>query len=54
LTELGKDAKWETYEHDVHGFCYVHRNDQGVYAPDAVQVQVVADSIAFFDKHMKA
>jgi len=53
LAELGKDAKWETYEHDVHGFCYVHRNDKGDYAPDAVQVKVVKDSIAFFDTYMK-
>ena len=53
LAELGKDTQWETYEHDVHGFCYVHRNDKGDYAPDPVQIQVVTDSIAFFDKHMK-
>jgi hypothetical protein len=32
----------------------VQRNGKGDYAPDAVQIQVVADSIAFFDKYMKA
>ena len=53
LVELGKDAKWATYEHDEHGFVYVQRNDQGVYDPDPVQVQAVNDSIAFFDRHMK-
>src|SRR5262245_12470546 len=53
LAELGKPARWETYEHDVHGFCYVKRNDHGVYDPDPVQVQVVKDSIAFFDRNMK-
>jgi dienelactone hydrolase len=53
LVELGKDAKWETYEHDVHGFVYVRRNDDGTYQPDAVQIQAVRDSIAFFDAHMK-
>jgi dienelactone hydrolase len=53
LIELGKDAAWKTYEHDVHGFVYVWRNDQGVYDPDPVQLQAVADSIAFFDAHMK-
>ena len=53
LVELGKDAKWATYEHDVHGFVYVRRNEQGVYAPDPVQVQAVQDSIAFFDAYMK-
>jgi dienelactone hydrolase len=53
LVELGKDAAWATYEHDVHGFVYVRRNENGVYAPDAVQIQAVRDSIAFFDKYMK-
>jgi dienelactone hydrolase len=53
LAELGKDAAWATYEHDVHGFVYVGRNEQGVYAPDAVQVTAVKDSIAYFDKYLK-
>lgn len=54
LAEQSKDAQWQSYEHDVHGFIYVHRNDKGDYAADTVQRQVVADSIAFFDRHMKA
>ena len=53
LVELGKDAKWATYEHNVHGFVYVGRNDRGVYDPDPVQIQAVGDSIAFFDNYMK-
>ena len=53
LDELGKDATWATYEHDVHGFVYVQRNEAGAYAPDAVQVQAVNDSIAFFDRYLK-
>ena len=54
LIEAGKDAQWATYEHDVHGFVYVERNAAGVYAPDAVQMQAVNDSIAFFDARLKA
>jgi dienelactone hydrolase len=53
LVELGKDAQWATYEHDVHGFVYVERNQKGAYAPDPVQIQSVRDSIAFFDKYLK-
>ena len=53
LQEAGKEAEWKTYEHDVHGFVYVQRNDEGVYDPDAVQLEGVKDSIAFFDRHMK-
>jgi dienelactone hydrolase len=53
LVELGKDALWKTYEHDVHGFVYVQRNPKGMYEPDAVQTAAVRDSIAFFDKYLK-
>jgi dienelactone hydrolase len=53
LVEAGKAAQWATYEHDVHGFVYVQRNSEGAYRPDAVQIQAVQDSIAFFDAHMK-
>jgi dienelactone hydrolase len=54
LVELGKDAKWATYEHDVHGFVFVRRNSEGAYAPDAVQTQAISDSIGFFDTYLKA
>ncbi len=53
LVELGKPARWETYEHDVHGFVYVARNERGAYEPDPVQRKAVADSIAFFDQMTK-
>jgi len=53
LEEAGKEAEWKTYEHDVHGFVYVQRNDKGIYDPDPVQLEGVKDSIAFFDRHMK-
>jgi dienelactone hydrolase len=54
LAEAGKDARWETYDHDEHGFIYVRRNDRGEYRPDAVQIKAVGDSIAFFDRYLKA
>jgi dienelactone hydrolase len=53
LVELGKEAEWKSYEHDVHGFVYVRRNEKGVYDPDPVQIEAVNDSIAFFDKFLK-
>jgi len=53
LAELGKEAQWKTYEHDVHGFVYVRRNANGRYDPDPVQVEAVNDCIAFFDKYLK-
>jgi dienelactone hydrolase len=53
LVELGKDARWATYEHDVHGFVYVQRNAAGAYAPDPVQIEAVEDSLAFFDAYLR-
>ena len=52
LQESGKESEWKSYEHDVHGFVYVQRNDAGVYDPDAVQLEGVKDSIAFFNRHL--
>ena len=54
LEEAGKDVQWQSYDHDRHGFVFVQRNAAGVYEPDPLQQTIVADSIAFFDRHMKA
>jgi dienelactone hydrolase len=51
--EAGKDVEWKSYNHDEHGFIFVKRNENGVYAPDPVQLQIVKDSIAYFDRYMK-
>jgi dienelactone hydrolase len=53
LREAGKEVAWKSYDHDEHGFIFVRRNAQGVYAPDPVQLQIVKDSIAYFDGYMK-
>jgi len=53
LQESGKESEWKSYEHDVHGFVYVQRNDDGFYAPDEVQLEAVNDSLAFFGRYMK-
>jgi len=51
LMELGKEAKWLSYDHRQHGFIYPRRNAAGFYDPDEVQRKVVADTLAFFDDH---
>lgn len=53
LREAGKNVEWQTYDHDDHGFVYVERDDDGVYRPDPIQREAVADSIAFFERYMK-
>ena len=52
LKEAGKPTHWESYDHDVHGFIYVARNADGLYAPDAIQMNVISDTLAFFRQHM--
>ena len=54
LHEAGKDAIWQSYDHDLHGFIYPVRGPDGAYAPDLVQRRAFADTLAFFDKYLKA
>ncbi len=54
LHEMGKNAIWKSYDHDLHGFIYPVRDADGTYKPDAVQLQAFADTKAFFDKYLKA
>jgi hypothetical protein len=54
LHEAGKDAVWKSYDHHLHGFVYPEREPGGDYAPDAVQRQAVADTVAFFERYMRA
>jgi dienelactone hydrolase len=54
LHEMGKDAIWKSYDHPLHGFIFPVRAVDGVYRPDAVQLQAFADTKAFFDKYLKA
>ena len=53
LEELGKLVEWRSYDHDHHGFAFIQRNAEGVYDPDPIQRQVVAESIAWFDRFLK-
>ena len=53
LHEAGKDVQWKSYDDDEHGFVFVRRDPDGVYRPNAVQLQIVKDSIAYFDRYMK-
>jgi acetyl esterase/lipase len=54
LREAGKEVQWKSYDHDQHGFIFVRRNAQGVYAPDPIQAQTVKDAIAYFNRYMNA
>ena len=53
LEELGKVVEWRSYDHDHHGFAFIQRNADGAYEPDPIQREVVAESIAWFDRFLK-
>ena len=53
LTEAGKETAWKSYDHDVHGFIYVRRSEDGQYHPDPIQIEVVEDTIAWLDNQLK-
>jgi dipeptidyl aminopeptidase/acylaminoacyl peptidase len=53
LEEAGKTVQWKSFDHDHHGFAFIQRNADGVYDPDPIQREVVADSIAWFDRFLK-
>lgn len=53
LEEAGKTVKWRSFDHDEHGFAFVQRNENGVYDPDPIQREVVAEAIAWFDRFLK-
>ena len=53
LRDARKDVEWKSYDHGEHGFIFVRRNGKGFYDPDPIQVQIVKDSIAYFDRRMK-
>jgi dienelactone hydrolase len=54
LHEAGKDAIWQSYDHDLHGFIFPVRGADGAYAPDAIQRRAFADTLVFFDRYLKA
>jgi len=49
----GLDPEHVSYDHDVHGYVLrVKQDDKGVYRPDAIQLQAIAQAIDFFNRHM--
>jgi dienelactone hydrolase len=53
LKEAGKDATWVSFDHPVHGYAFIYRQQDGSYTPDPIQEQAWGVYMAFFDKHLK-
>ncbi len=53
LAEAGKDVEWISYDHDVHGYVYPTRNEEGDYDVDEVQLEAIAYVISWLDRYLK-
>ncbi len=53
LVEAGKEADWVSYDHDLHGYVYPLRGHDGQYEVNDVQLEAIADVIAWLDDHLK-
>ena len=53
LKEAGKDATWVSFDHPVHGYAFIYRQEDGSYKPDPIQKKAWDVYMAFFDKHLK-
>jgi hypothetical protein len=53
MTEAGKDSTWASFDHPVHGYPYIYRQDDGSYKPDPVQRKAFDLFMDYFDRHLK-
>lgn len=53
LEEAGKEVEWVSYDHDMHGYIFPEREDDGDYHVDKVQSEAIAEVIAYLDRHLK-
>jgi dienelactone hydrolase len=53
LEEAGKDVAWVSFDHDLHGYVFPIRGNDGAYEVNEVQLDAIAGVIAFLDRHLK-
>jgi dipeptidyl aminopeptidase/acylaminoacyl peptidase len=53
LKEAGKEVEWVSYPHDLHGYVFPVRGDDGRYAVNNVQGEAIAGVIGFLDRYLK-
>ena len=53
MTEAGKDSTWASFNHAVHGYPFIYRQDDGSYKPDATQQKAFDLFMQFFDQRLK-
>ena len=53
MQEAGKDSKFVSFDHPVHGYVFIERQADGSYQPDEIQQQTFEIFMSYFDKHLK-
>ncbi len=53
LEEAGKDVAWLSFDHDLHGYVFPVRGENGEYAVDAVQLEAIAGVLAYLERYLK-
>ena len=53
LAEAGKDVEWVSYDHDLHGYVFPIRGNDGAYQVNEVQLEAIAGVVAYLDRHLK-
>lgn len=51
--EAGKNAQWQTFDDELHGFGFLAREDDGSFAPTELRLKAFDTWMAFFDEHLK-
>jgi dipeptidyl aminopeptidase/acylaminoacyl peptidase len=52
LAEGGKQAEWVSWDHDLHGYVYPVRGEDGEYEVNQVQVDAIEGVLDFLDRHL--
>jgi dipeptidyl aminopeptidase/acylaminoacyl peptidase len=53
MEEAGVNVQWITHDHPIHGYLIrVPKGDNGIYTPDEVQMQAIAEALDFFAMYM--
>jgi len=53
LAAAGKIVEWDSFDHAVHGYGFLYRDEDGGFDPDAEQLRAFERWVAFFDEHLK-
>lgn len=53
LAEAGKEVEWVSYDHDLHGYVYPIRREDGSYELNDVQVGAIDHVIGWLDGYLK-